>query len=698
MTLIRTRLISTFCFSLSLLLLSSPLIALECKNIRQMTDYYLRMHFSVHDFSEEISSRTFDNFIRYWDPGKVYFLDEDISYFRKKFAKKFPIMIRKDNCSAIDAIFNRYSVRFDERQPIITELIDTKHNFALNEFLTIDRKTLPYAKDATEIRERWRKRIKFQHLNLMSTISNPKTLREKLKKRYSLAMKRQKDLTTEDVYGAFMDAFSTALDPHTDYFSPAQLEEFRISTRLSLEGIGALLRSDDGVVTIENLVPGGAAQKGGLLKVGDKVVAVSRGGNSSPVDVIDMALKDVVQLIRGPGGTEVRLTVRRDSREQVIPIIREKIQLKDRAAKSKIYPVDVSHSKDPGTYKIGVIDLPSFYMDFEGRQTNKRNFRSSSKDMAEEINKLKKSNIDCIIVDLRSNGGGSLDEAINVAGIFSGSAPVVQIKGNATPPYVSRFDGKSIYDGLLVLLIDRQSASASEILAGAIQDYGRGILVGDSHTFGKGTVQNLNDLDPKLGAIKITISKFYRPSGASTQLRGVDADIILPSLFDHYEIGEKHYDFALPWEKVDAVQSPQFNLVKPYLSELKLASMSRIKHDKKFIEVHEAIDKFVSEKEERMRVSLKEPGKEEKEKEEKEKKELEEKKKKLEKDNYGNYIPSLEDDIYLQEAIRIATDYVRLHKKLPIGPHKIKALKVSQASSEAAPAKNMKTTAPAKKK
>ena len=667
----------TLCLLPGFALSGTSAYGLECKDVKQMINYYLRMHFSIHEFTPEISSRTLDNFVRYWDPGKVYFLEEDVTQFKSKFEKTLPSMIAKADCSAVDLIFAQYSKRFEERQAQITKLIDIRHDFKLDEHLTIDRKTLPYAKNASEINERWRKRIKFQHLNLMGSVDKDQTIREKLHKRYNLAAKRQKDLSTEDVYGIFMDAFSTSLDPHTDYFSPTQLEEFRINTRLSLEGIGALLRSEDGVTSIQSLVPGGAAHKAGLLKIDDKIVAVSQ-GTGTPVDVIDMDLKDVVKLIRGPGGTEVRLTVRRESKELIIPIIREKIQLKDRAAKSKTYQIQVEHAKTPASYKVGVIDLPSFYMDFEGRQVNKDNFRSSSRDMAKEIEALKKEKIDCLIVDLRSNGGGSLDEAINVAGLFGGSAPVVQIKGSSTKPYVSRFDGKSVYDGLLILLIDRQSASASEILAGAIKDYGRGILVGDSHTFGKGTVQNLNDLDPKLGAIKITISKFYRPSGSSTQLRGVDADIVLPSLFDHYEIGEKHYDFALPWEKVDPVKSPQFGMVKEYLSPLKLASMSRLKHDKKFQEINEAIDKYVKGKEDRMKVSLKEPDKKEKEKEEKEKKEREEKEKTMQKDDYGNYITSLDDDIYLQEALRISADYIRLSKKLQPGINKLKDLKLQE--------------------
>ena len=659
---------------------------LDCRDIKQMTQYYLRMHFSIHEFSEEIGQRTINNFIRLWDPGKVYFLKEDIDKFAKKSYKQLPKMINKADCSLIDVIFAQYSKRFEERQSIIPKLIDTKHDFKKDEYMQIDRKSLPYAKSQEEVYDRWRKRIKFQHLQLSKSLDDDKKIREKLHKRYELASKRHKDLDTNDVYGIFMDSFATALDPHTDYFSPSKLEEFRISTRLSLEGIGALLRSEDGVTSIQSLVPGGAAQKSGKLKVDDKIVAVAQ-GNGTPVDVIDMDLKDVVKLIRGPGGTEVRLSIRRGDKELVAPIIREKIQLADRAAKSHMYNSRVElPGKDKKTYKktykIGVIDLPSFYMDFEGRQANKENFRSSSRDMRVEINKLQAKKVDGIIVDLRSNGGGSLDEAINVAGLFGGSGPVVQIKGSKTKPYINYYDRKAIYNGPLILLIDRQSASASEILAGAIKDYGRGLIVGDSHTFGKGTVQNLNDLDPKLGAIKVTISKFFRPSGESTQLRGVASDIVLPSISDYYEIGEKHYDYAIPWGEVKKAEHPQFKMVAPYLTQVKLASAGRIKNDKGFKEVKEAIDKYQEGKEERMRVSLKAPSKKEKEKEEKEEKEREELESKMEKDAYGNVIQKLDDDIFMQETIKIMTDYIRVLEKTKLGRIKIVELEKKKTANK----------------
>ncbi len=634
---------------------------ISCQQVKQITAHYLRSHYSIHTLDESLAQKTMSNYIRAWDPGKVYFLEKDIEELTAKFVKTLAKDIEKGNCSSADVVYSLYSKRFEEVQPKIRALIDTKHVFSIDEYLDIDRKNMPYAKTAEEREERWRKRIKFQHLQLMSTVEGDAKIREKLKKRYDLMVKSQKEMTEDDVYGTFLDSFALALDPHSDYYSPSQLQEFKISTSLSLEGIGALLRSEDGVTSIVSLVPGGAAQKSGLVKVEDKIVAVGQGA-ATPVDVIDMDLKDVVKLIRGPGGTSVSLVIKRDNKQIVVPIVREKVELADRAAKGHLYHVETTDPKEKESLKIGVIDLPSFYMDFEGRQAKHADFKSSSRDMKDEILKLKEAKVDGIVVDLRSNGGGALDEAINVTGLFNGPGPVVQVKGASTSAYVNKYDGEAIYDGPLILLVDRQSASASEILAKAIKDANRGIIVGDSHTFGKGTVQNMSDLDPSLGAVKITINKFYGPKGESTQLRGVESDIILPAISDYYEIGEKHYDYALPFESISPVEIKNFDRVGGKLAELRVASSDRVRKDKGFTEIFKAIDLYKKSKLDRTRVSLKEPSKKEKEEEAKAKKIADEREKKMQKDFYGNVIPQLSDDVYLQETILIAADYVRLHQ------------------------------------
>ena len=426
------------------------------------------------------------------------------------------------------------------------------------------------------------------------------------------------------------------------------------------------------------MVPGGAAAKTSKVKVDDKIIAVAQGSDAS-VDVIDMDLREVVKLIRGTRGTEVRLTLAREesgkTAQIIVPIIREQVQLQDRAAKSKIYEVLVDESKETKrTLKIGVIDLPSFYIDFEGRQNRDATFKSSSRDMLNEIKKLTAANVDGVIVDLRSNGGGSLDESIDIAGHFFDKGPVVQIKDNRGKIFVQADeDEKTHYSGPLVVMINRQSASASEIFAGAIQDYNRGLIVGDTHTFGKGTVQNLNDIDEKLGAIKVTISKFYRPSGSSTQLKGVESDIVFPDVMDEFEIGEKHYDYALPWEKIKTSSYKTFPHVNPdIIKKLADRSKERVGKDEGFKKVFEAIAEFKKGTDSRSKVSLKEEAaadaktvkagtKPDAKKDDKKgtppKEEMDDEDKEL----------SITEDFHMQEALRLSADYVQLLANRPFG-------------------------------
>ncbi|MBP6218479.1 MAG: carboxy terminal-processing peptidase [Oligoflexales bacterium] len=702
-----------FFLSLLLLLSAFPAQAMECSYVRQLIDFFLKNHYSIHTLDAEVSRRTLDNFIKSIDPAKVYFYQKDVDDLFSRFSTRFPSLIAKSDCGMATGVFDLYAKRFVEWNAEIKKIIDEKHNFNVDEYLKIEGKNLAFLNNPKDLRERWRQRIKFQHMQLLSTLGSDQEVRQKMHKRYELLLKRHNEITTDDIYEMFLDAFALALDPHSDYFSPTQLEEFRISTRLSLEGIGALLRSEDGITTIQSLVPGGSAEKSTQIMPGDKIVAVGQ-ATHLPVPVIDMDLQEVVKLIRGPDGTEVRLTLRRGDKEFVVPIFRSKIQLQDKAAKSRVYDVQalvaattatatpsmisstnhadaptatvpattIQTAKGGENYRIGVVDLPSFYMDFEGKQANKQDFKSSSRDVALELEKLKKSAVHAVVVDLRSNGGGSLDEAINLAGLFTGKGPVVQVKGVNGKPQVNSYDGKAVYDGPLIILIDRQSASASEIMVGAIQDSGRGLIIGSSHTFGKGTVQIVNDIDAKLGAIKVTISKFYRPSGSTTQLRGVESNITLPSLLELYEVGEKFYEYALPWDQIDAVPYSNFNLVTPFLPELKTAHEQRLKKDKGFEDIMKAMDDYKKNEKERNQISLKMDKKAEGKDTSSKKPEVkaskdagtkpvakeEADKAKAPADDYEEKtsLPPLKDDIHMQEALRIAADYVRLIKKEPL--------------------------------
>ena len=672
--------------AIALVASSTNAMALNCQQVRQLVGVYFKMHFDHHDFDDELSRRTLDNFIKSWDPGKVYFLKSDVDDLTQKYATKLDDQIMDSNCQAIDDVVKLYSKRFNERQKLIDAAVDAPQDFSKDEFMVIDRKKLDWGTTTEELSERWRERVKFQLLQLKGTMGDLAKAKEKLHKRYQLSTKRQNELTADDMYSIFLNSFSLSLDPHSEYMSPESLEDFRISTRLSLEGIGAVLRSEDGFTTIQSLVPGGAASNTGKVKVDDKIIAVAQGAES-PVDVIDMDLREVVKLIRGARATEVRLTIVRDdgtgkNTQVVVPIIRAQIQLKDRAAKSTVYNVNVTDG-DKRTIKVGVIELPSFYMDFEGRQNHEKGYKSSSVDMRNEVANLKKQNVDAIVVDLRSNGGGSLDESVEIAGLFFDKGPVVQTKDTRGQTNVLKDDdGKTEYSGPLVVMINRQSASASEIFAGAIQDYGRGLIVGDTHTFGKGTVQNLNDLDEKLGAIKVTIQKFYRPGGASTQLKGVESDIALPDVLDEYEIGEKHYDYALPWEKIPASDFKAFTYDTPELvKKLKDSSSTRIASDKGFEKIRSAIKDYRDGEDARSKVSLKEDLAANKKAEElkasenrpqsaKNKDKKKDKKKDakaVDPDEEDDEKLPITEDFHLQETLRITGDYVQLLNKRPLG-------------------------------
>jgi carboxyl-terminal processing protease len=640
--------------------------ALTCSEVRQLTLLYFKMHFSHHQFTDELSQRTLENFVKAWDPGKLYFFKSDVEEFKKKFADKLDDQIYGNmDCSAIDKVMNRYSKRFEERQKNIGKLVDAKYDFSKEEYLKVDREAIDYPATLEEVNERWRKRVKFQLLTLKTSLDGDmEKARKKLHKRYDLAVKRHNDLTKDRVFGIFLNAFSTALDPHSSYMPADELEDFRIRTRLSLEGIGASLRSEDGFTIVASLVKGGAAEKSGQLEVGDKIIAVAQ-GDGEPVDVIDMDLQEVVKKIRGARGTTVKLTVIREdakkTRKMVIPIVREKIQLVEQQASSEI--IDLSVTGEDGkakTVKVGVLTLPSFYIDFEGRQKRRKNYRSSSNDTRQELQKLKKADVDAVIMDLRNNGGGSLEESIKVAGLFFDEGPVVQIKArNGETETYEDPDPKTWYDGPLVVMINRHSASASEIFAGAIQDYQRGLIVGDSHTFGKGTVQNLNDLAPQLGAIKVTVNQFYRASGISTQMQGVEADIVLPSLVDQLEIGEKYYDFALPYEKIETAKFKKWKMVEPYLEPVQKRFASRTEKSEDFKEVRDEIDEYIDNKEERSRVSLREKD-HQAEDDVADKGDDESEEDEVSARNMATNEANLKDDIYLQEALRITADYAWL--------------------------------------
>ena len=632
--------------------------ALNCTQLKHMVALYLKMHFKFERFDDKLSQRTLHNFLRSWDPGKTYLLQKDVNKLTKRYSTALDDQNLKERCQALDDIVNTFSMRFHKVHGNVDKIINSKHDFSLDEYMLIDRKKISYAKNQRELNERWRKRIKFQLLQLKSSIDDMDKARRKLTKRYQLVALRHKELNSNDVYAAFLQAFAMALDPHSGYLAAEQLEDFQIRTRLSLEGIGAVLRSEEGFTVIQSLVPGGAAERSGLVQENDKIINVAQ-AKGEHIDIIDMELREVVKLIRGERGTKVRLTILREgekgTQRMLVTIVREKIKLKDQEVSSNVYQIKAKNSPQHNKlYNIAVIDLPSFYIDFEGRQNKRTDFKSSSRDLQRELVNLKKQKVDALVLDLRGNGGGSLDEAINVAGLFIPAGPIVQVKATGSSVKVHRDeDNITWYDGPLVVLVNRHSASASEIVAGAVQDYQRGIVVGNTHTFGKGTVQSLSEVSRTIGAVKVTISKFYRPSGSSTQLQGVEADVVLPSIADELEMGEKYYDYALEWERIKQTKYKPQQRTLPYISQLAVASAQRIKNEPQFQEIINNIKKFTEQAEGRTRVSLQE-------------KPIEQKKTDKTKEPSTTPTPShdphaeLREDAYLQETLKVTGDYLRL--------------------------------------
>lgn len=675
--------------------------AFNCKQIQQFTELYLKVHYSANAFDDELSKRTLDNFLKSLDPAKMYFLQEDIDGFRAKYESSLDEFIERMDCRCLNEILHTYSSRFKAQQPKITELIAAEHDFTIDEHYDIDRQTRVYAATEEAMQERWRKQIKLELLRLNNRFDDIEQAREKLLKRYELSNKYLYELDGMELASIFLNAYSTALDPHSKYLSQETLEDFHISTGLSLEGIGAVLRSEYGLTTVQSLVPGGPAQRSGQLREGDTIIAVGQ-ADDEPIDVVDMKLREVVRYIRGNRGTEVRLTIEREEKDKivqkVVTIIRDKIELTDKEARGFSYEVQIKpkSGETHETLTIGLIRLPSFYTDFEARKTGKKDYKSSVVDIRRIINDLTSADktLDALIIDLRFNSGGSLDEAIQIAGLFFDEGPVVQVhNAYGNTEVLSDTDGDTLYAGPLTLLINRQSASSSEILAGALQDYGRGLVVGDSHSFGKGTVQTVKDIaGGQYGAIKATISKFFLPAGHSTQLKGIDSDIVLPDMVDELELGEKFYDYHLPWDAIEPADFQANDQVSAYLAPLKQASELRIATDPDFIKIKQDIVEYHEKKATRSLVSLQATNDEAPAQEEDTltAKEEDEDEINIDGPDESRIRPKLDEDPMLRETLAITTDYVRLLNDQPLGTvHFPELADIVVAESETAP-KNVK--------
>jgi carboxyl-terminal processing protease len=520
-----------------------------------------RSHYRQSPINDPVSALVLDRFLDQLDGSRSYFLASDIAEF-ERFRYQLDDAVVQGSLEPVFFIYNRFQQRNRERITYALELLKTEPDFTVDEYFEFDRAKAPWAKSQEELNEIWRKRVKNDALSLMLTEKPWPEVREILQKRYERVLKRTEQVTSDDIFEVFMNAFAHVFDPHSSYFSPRNSEEYRIQMSLSYEGIGASLQLVDDYVTVLNVLPGGPAALSGKLNPNDRITAVAEGKDGKLIDVVGWRLDDVVQLIRGKVNTVVRLQIlpagaTPGSQEKTIELVRNKVTLEAQAAQKEVRKI----KRGDREFTVGIINVPSFYQDFEAKASGEKDYRSTTRDVRRLIEQLKAENMDALVMDLRGNGGGHLTEATGLTGLFIPAGPIVQLRETGGRVEVLDDTEPSVaWDGPLVVLVDRFSASASEIFAGAIQDYGRGIIVGQQ-TYGKGSVQNLYPLDryalgtdPGFGQLTVTIGKYYRVTGESTQHRGVQPDISLPSAISPQEVGESTRESALPWDRIRPVQ------------------------------------------------------------------------------------------------------------------------------------------------
>lgn len=556
---------------------------------KQSLHQLLGRHYEKQRLNDDLSSKIFDLYIKSMDSNRSYFLQSDIDEF-EQFRYKLDDSLIAGTLKPPFLMYNRLQQRITERLSFLLKQLPEKakqYDFTTDEHIRIDREDAAWAKDTAELDDLWRKRLKNSILNLRLADKEDDAIYELLTKRFQNQLNRTHLSNEDDGFQIYMNAVSHAFDPHTAYFSPRNTENFNINMSLSLQGIGAVLQTEDEHTKVVRLVPAGPAAKAGELQPADKITGVGQ-EDGDIVDVIGWRLDEVVDLIRGAKGTTVRLEIipseAADLKTKVIKIVRDEVKLEEQSAQKEIIEVPQGDK----IVKIGVIDIPTFYIDFQGRQEGKKDFRSTTRDVEKLIKELKQEGVDGIIVDLRSNGGGSLDEALSLTDLFIDRGPVVQVRYSngfvQVLPEKQNQQAGVLYDGPLAVMTNRLSASASEIFAGAIQDYGRGLIVG-GQTFGKGTVQSVLPLDH--GQIKLTQAKFYRVSGDSTQHQGVIPDILFPSLFDKEKIGESALDEALAWDTIPPARYKSKHEFHQWLPALREQHQRRIENNPDFIYLNE---------------------------------------------------------------------------------------------------------------
>ncbi|ACD90319.1 MAG: carboxy terminal-processing peptidase [Chlorobium limicola] len=524
---------------------------------KYVTQYLLKNHYRKVPVNDSLSQQIFGRYLEHLDGSKSYFLAGEVSALKKFYGNRIDDEFLQGKTTSGFAVYNQFLRRAKEKMRFMKATADTvRFNFSRQESLDLDRKNDPWPADRKELQALWKKELKYQWLNMKYSEGNDKSIRTELSKTFANRLKLLNQQKPDDALQAYMYAVTTSFDPHTGYFSPDEFENFQIDLSRSLEGIGARLQMESEYTVVNEVIPGGPAFRSNLLKKSDKIIGVGQGAGGEIIDVRGWRINDVVKLIRGKKGTSVRLKIYPASQggrgpAKIVRLLRDKVDLQEQAARKSIIERE--------RHKIGVITIPSFYLDFEGQKLNVNNYNSTTRDVSRILGELGNAGVDAVIVDLRDNGGGSLEEAVNVTGLFIPTGPVVQISNSSGGKMVLRDeDRRVLYNGPIAVLVNRYSASASEIFAAAIQDYGRGVIIGE-RTFGKGTVQSLVKLNrpfsflskqTELGQLKLTVAKFYRISGGSTQHKGVSPDISIPSLIDTAAIGEDTYTSSLPWSTI----------------------------------------------------------------------------------------------------------------------------------------------------
>jgi carboxyl-terminal processing protease len=541
----------------------------QSETAKELVAQLEKRHYAKLAYDDSLAAAHLENYIRSLDSGKMFFTMADIEEFRR-FSDTLDDDFSNGRLDAGFLIFNRFAERLENRLTNVVDTLPERYtamDFSVEEDFLVDGEKRDWAKSQDVLDERWRKHLKNQALSLRLAEKDEEDIAGVLVKRYERQLKRVAQYNAQDVFQVYANALTELYDPHTNYLSPRRTENFNINMSLSFEGIGALLQVDDDYIKVARLVPAGPAEKQGILKPADRIVAVGQGEQGPMEDVIGWRVDEVVDLIRGPKGSTVRLSVipgapGTTEERRTIAIERNTVKLEEQSAQKRV--IDIPAGDD--TIKLGVIEIPAFYIDFEAMRRGDDDYKSTTRDVSRLLEELQDEGVEGIIVDLRNNGGGSLQEANDLTGLFIEYGPTVQIRHSSRRVWR---DGKRLrsayYEGPLVVMINRLSASASEIFAGAIQDYERGIIVGD-RSFGKGTVQTMVPLEE--GQLKVTESKFYRISGDSTQHRGVVPDIVFPSLFDSEEIGESALDHALSWDQINPVRHRRYGDLDAIIPEL----------------------------------------------------------------------------------------------------------------------------------